>query len=328
MITFDKIKLVTKLEYLKITDINIFEKRESAKNKSTTFVFNQSKPYSLFIHLTPDLNKAVIEFTGKILLDNYVQLISFETINQCLLNINYLGFCRLQIENIINDSEVVKCDITKDIELIFKSDIKKVLISQLSNQKKYITRKYSTTGYTVTKDVKTKKSQLRLSLYDKYREMQKADNSEYLKYISEPEAVMDYFRNKYRIEVNLITKEQIRKYLRIADNTLVNALKSNSNPLKEIFNQIFECNLKDITGEPKTRNLYDYESLTQLKDGLIVKACDNDLNKVHNVLDHYLATNTNKRKYNARFRKLLNESNPINENKFIIKHIRDQLIAS
>jgi len=328
MITYGKIKMVTKMEYLTITHINIFQMSECAKDKSTTFVFNQSKPYSLFIHLTPDLNKAVMEFTGKILLNNYAQLISFETINQCLLNINFLGFCRLQIDNVINDSELVKCDITKDIDLIFKSDIKKVLISQLSNQNKYITRKYSTTGYTVTKDVKTKKCQLRLSIYDKYRDMLKADSSEYLKYISEPEAVMDYFRNKYRIEVNLITKQQIRKYLELADNSLVNALRANVNPLLEIFNQIFDSNLKDITGEAKTRNLYDYESLNQLKDGLIVKACDNDLNKVHNVLNHYLATNTDKRKSNARFRELINESNPINQNKLIIKHIRDQLIVS
>jgi len=328
MITFDKIKIVTKMDYIEIGNENVFEKRENKHKNSTIFVYNQGKPYSLFVHLTPALNKAVIEFSGKILLDNYPKLISFETINQCLQNINRLGFCKLQIEDIINDSELVKCDITKDIELNLKSNIKKVIISQLSNQQKFITRKYSTTGYTVNKDVKTKKYQLRLSLYDKHEELLISGNSDFLNLLVDPKTIINYFEKKYRIETNLITKVQIRKYLGLADNTLVNALKSNANPLLEIFNQIFDSNLKDITGESKTRNLYDYESLNQLKDCLIVKACDNDLNKVHNVLNHYLAVNTNKRKYNARFRKLLNESNPINQNKFIIKHIRDQLIAS
>ena len=60
MVAFDKIKLVTKLEYLTIIDHNAFEKRENTKKGITTFVFNQMKPYSLFIHITPILNKVVI----------------------------------------------------------------------------------------------------------------------------------------------------------------------------------------------------------------------------------------------------------------------------
>jgi len=78
----------------------------------------------------------------------------------------------------------------------------------------------------------------------------------------------------------------------------------------------------------KTRNLFDYESFNRLKDGLIVKACDYDLKKVNDVLNHYLAMNTNKRKYNARFREIVNESIPANKNKMVVKHIRDQLILS
>ena len=327
MITFDKIKIVTKLDYLTITNKSVFEKRENELKNSTVFVYNQNKPFSLFIHLTPALNKAVIEFTGKILLENYSKLISSETISQCFQNVNNMGFCRLQVENIVGDSELIKCDVTKDLELDLKCDVKRIIISQLSNHKKFITRKYSTTGYTVTKDVKTKKFQLRLSLYDKYRDMLKSENSDYLKLVPDAESIMNYFKNKYRIEVNLIQKEQIRKYLGIPDNSLVNALNSNSNPLLTIFNAMFNSSPSISDGTSKTRNLFDYESFNRLKDGLIVKACDYDLKKVNDVLNHYLATNTNKRKYNARFREIINESIPINENKFIIKHIRDQLIA-
>jgi len=327
MVKFDKIKIVTNSDYITITNLSFFEKRINEHKNNTIFVFNQIKPYSLFIHLTPTLNKAIIEFTGKILLDDYPQLISVETINKCFHNINTLGICHMQIESIINDSELVKCDTTEDIELDLKGDIRKILISQLSNLKKFILRKYSTTGYTVNKDVKTKKYQLRLSLYDKYRDMLKAENSDFLKLVSNPESIMNYFKNKYRIEANLINKVQIRNYLGIADNSLANALKSCQNPLLNIFNIIFPNDLTNNDGMSKTRNLYEYESLNQLKDGLIVKACDYDLKKVNDVLNHYLATNTNKRKYGTRFRELINESIPINENKFIIKHIRDQLIA-
>lgn len=328
MITFDKIKIVTKLDYITITNKSVFEKRENELKNTTVFVYNQIKPFSLFIHLTPALNKAVIEFSGKILLDNYPKLISLDTICQCFQNVNNMGFCRLLIENIVYDSELIKCDVTKDFELYLKGDIKKILISQLSNHKKFITRKYSTTGYTVTKDVKTKKYQLRLSLYDKHRDMLKAENSDYLKLVSDPESIMNYFINKYRIEANLIQKKQIRDYLGISDNSLVSALKSNENPLLKIFNSMFCSSPSSPESTLKKRNLFEYESLSQLKDGLIVNACDFDLKKVNDVLNHYLATNTNKGKYQTRYRALINDFIPSNQNKYIIGQIRDQLIAS
>lgn len=324
MITFDKIKLVSKLDYLTVINHEVFEIR--TKNNITTLVFNQKKPYSLFLQVTPIVNEVVIEFTGKILLDDYPRLISHETISNCLENINKLGFCKLKTENIIEDSELVKCDVTKDFQLVLKNDIKKILISQQSNFKFHI-QKYLT-GYTMTKDVKTDNCKMRLSIYDKFAEMLTAPNKPFLNELDDSEVLMNYFKNKYRIEANLITKEHVRKYLNISDNSLIRALRSDENPLMEIFNVIFDASIESTGNSTKTRNLFEYESLSQLKDVLLLKECNYDLSKTEEILNHYLAENTNKRKYRSKYRKLIDESIPVSENRFVVGEIREQLKAS
>lgn len=329
MITFDKIKIITKLDYITITNDHVFEKREKNNKeiKTITLVFKQIKPYSLYIEIIPEFNKVIIEFTGKILLEDYPKLISFNTIFQCFQNINNLGFCELQIDKIVYNSELVKVDLTKDIYLVLKTNIKKILISQLTNYNKYHIQKYLT-GYIIWKDVKTNKYKLRLSIYNKSEEMHIADNSDFLNSVDNSKSMLNYFENKYRIEANLITKEQIRRYLNIMDNSLISALQSVENPLLKIFNTIFDTTLENADSNSRTRSLYEYDSLNQLKDGLILKACSNDLCKAEKLLNHYLAEKSTNKKYRTRLRKLINESIPETENKFVVGQMRDQLIAS
>ena len=72
-------------------------------------------------------------------------------------------------------------------------------------------------------------------------------------------------------------------------------LFSTENPLLNIFNTIFDDTFENSDGSLKKRNVYEYETLNQLKDSLL-RECDYDLNKTENLLNHYLAKNTNKRK--------------------------------
>ena len=179
MITLDKIKIITKANYAKNINENMGEFRYNKQNKIESYIFNQKQPFNLFIQIIPNLNKLVIEFTAKILLDDYPKLISSETINQCLVNINKIGYCKLSVDDIVFDSKVINCDVTKDIPLQLSTDVKKIIISQLTNLNKFHVEKYSTTGYTIMKDVKTKSCKIRLSIYDKHRDMLKASNSHF-----------------------------------------------------------------------------------------------------------------------------------------------------
>ena len=83
MIKFDKMKLITSIDY--ISDINVSIFLTSVKNDEVlSYKYQQDKPYSLLILVDYSHNELVLEFTGKILLDKYSQLINSETIKDCL----------------------------------------------------------------------------------------------------------------------------------------------------------------------------------------------------------------------------------------------------
>ena len=85
MIKFDKMKLITSIDY--ISDINVSVFLTSVKNDEVlSYKYQQDKPYSLLILVDYSHNELVLEFTGKILLDKYSQLINSETIKDCLSN--------------------------------------------------------------------------------------------------------------------------------------------------------------------------------------------------------------------------------------------------
>lgn len=78
MLKFDKFKIVSDLKNIKIYDENRFNKIIK-NNIVTELIFNISNPYSLCIKLDYVANELVIEFSGKILKDDYPKLISTDT---------------------------------------------------------------------------------------------------------------------------------------------------------------------------------------------------------------------------------------------------------
>lgn len=326
MVQLDRIKLITKPEYIKITNEDVGEWRDNRQKKTKSFVVNIKQPYNLFISITPTLNKAIIEFTGKILLDDYPKLISIETIYQCIQNINCLNFCILNAEEIIHDSDIVSCDVTKDIDFSTNSDIRKLLISQLNNLNKFHIQKYKT-GYTAVKDVKTKKFQIRLSMYNKSKEVRKASNSHFLSSCTDQDALLNYFSTKFRIEANLKTLQQIRDYCQVSNTSIYEVLQSKENPLLKIFDTIFQRNTEEGDEVTKKINLFNFKTLSELNQKLLCEACDNDLSLIKKVLDNYLSPNTNKRKYIGEYRKRITSTYQPNENGIIMDQIRKQLIT-
>ena len=124
MSCFDKLKIITSINYIKNIDYNKF--KSGFKGGQEIFQYIQTAPSSLFIMTNPQLSELVIEFTSKILKDNFIHLINKDNIHECFKNINQLNICTLDIDNIINNSELVKCDVAKDIDLqdIYLQDIK------------------------------------------------------------------------------------------------------------------------------------------------------------------------------------------------------------
>ena len=215
-------------------------------------------------------NELVLEFTGKVLLDNYTNLIDTYTAKDCLSQINRLGFCYLDVDSIMEDCNVVKCDVTKDIECNQMQDIITNVRQNLSNYKKWVTKPYRKEGIAIENVVKTPRFKKRLIIYDKAKELQSADNRHFLNAVSNPNEILSYFNDKTRFELNINTMDQIRNLLNVPCNSLSAVLASAANPILSVIDEAIKYN--DCQHRPM--NLRDYEHC------LLLKECNYDMNAV------------------------------------------------
>ena len=212
----------------------------------------------------------MIEFTGKILKEDYPRLINRNNIVQCLETINGMGICRIDTEAILARGEVCKCDVTKDISSTQMQEIILQMKQSLTNYDKWTCAKYQGNGLVIYNTVKTDRYKKRLSIYDKQKELNKACNREFLNTISNKQQLLDYFRDKIRFELNIDTKTQIRLLLGVMDNRLHSVLSSNANPILTVFDEAIRQN----------ENTAYHSDLKEYMMALLIRECHNDLEEV------------------------------------------------
>jgi len=284
--------------------------------------FKQMIPYNLYIGYNLINNKCIVEVSGKVLGDRYPELINKDNIGYCFNEINSLGVCEMNIDGIISDSELVSCDITRDVEGISMPE-QLTLKSCLKHFNKFQVQKYSNSGFTATKMVKTKSRQIRLSFYDKHKELLKAGNSAFLDNLKDKKELLDYYDSRFRVEANVRTVSQIRNLFETDDNSLISVLNSSANPLLKLFDSVFVVPEADETS--KDVQLLSYDNFSELKDALFLQACNYDPDTIDIVLNNCLSPNTNKRKYRTKFHKIINSRPAQNKNVGLMRKVRDGL---
>lgn len=260
-------KLITSIDY--ITNINDSVFLTSVKSDEVLYYkYQQDRPYSLLILVDYSHNELVLEFTGKILLDKYSQLINRETIKDSLNNINELNICRLDVEAILHNAEVVKCDVTKDIETDINV-INSTIRQNLTNYRKWTIKQYNS-GIVLENVVSTPRYKKRLAIYNKCKELEKVNNINFFDCLTAKNEILSYFKGRVRFELNINTKQQIRQLLNIPNNNIQNVLNATANPILTVIDEAvkYEPQLQ------KALTLRDYEHELLLKD------CDYDLVKV------------------------------------------------
>lgn len=178
MLRFDKIKIISQIDF--ISDIN--EKIFISNMKDNVLLYykyKQKSPFVLIIIVNYEKKELVLEFTGKILLESYKELIHRDNLRQCLDSINKMGICTLDVDSIITHGIVAKCDVTKDVKVDNFPMIIRYCRQQLKNYRKWICRDYAS-GIVIENTVKTPRHKKRLILYDKYKELQKSENDCFL----------------------------------------------------------------------------------------------------------------------------------------------------
>lgn len=292
MLKFDKLKIVSDLKNIKIYDENRFNKIIK-NNIVTELIFNISNPYSLCIKLDYVANELVIEFSGKILKDDYPKLISTDTIDTCFENINAMGFCWIDLEEIKN-AIVVKCDVTKDIICSDIPSMTTYIRNNLSNYQKYICRLLRNGNFVIEKNVTTRQAKKRLTIYDKGKEMSKVEN---LRYMAECGIAKNSFDGVCRFELNLNSIAQIKSSLEVADVRLRTVLNATINPIQVFMNDV----LSDEQPLPMT-NAKSYFV------GLVLKDCNFDIAQVENRMRQlYPSRGTNLSKVLKPYRAMLSQ---------------------
>jgi len=281
MLCFDKLKIITSIDYINDFNNKYFQSVYK-DNILQYYKYQQKQPYSLLIMVNYEHNELVIEFTSKILKDNCRNLININTIQECFININNLNICMLDIDKILNHSEVYKCDITKDIIYHDFKELEKHIKTNLTNYNKWVCKNYKD-GFVLENIVGTSRYKKRISVYNKDKELKRANNQSFINSLSNKEDVLSYFNDKIRIEHNINTKSQIKHFLNITDNQLMNVLNSESNPIKAVIDEAVK-EIKINTSHNQTIKGYHYE--------LTLKDCNYDLKQVEMKIRSLCSKNT------------------------------------
>lgn len=277
---FDKLKIITKLDYISNINQDFFIQHRRGETL-LYYKYKQERPYNLIIIVDYQNNELSIEFTAKILKDNYPYLIGADNIEDCLIAINEMNICQLDIERVIRDAIVAKCDVTKDIEVEDKTSLFSYVRQNLTNYRKWIVRDYQD-GITIENCVRTPRYKKRFILYDKARELRRAANNAFLSSLNNRQDVEQYFQNKLRVELNINTMLQIRELLEVEDNDLMTVLTSQTNPILSIVDEAIR----------EHRQINHRLSLRDFERTLLLQSCNYDLLEVEAVVRGFCGRNT------------------------------------
>jgi hypothetical protein len=235
MLQYDKLKLICPFDVVENVNERVFQ-TIVRDGQLTSYKYQQDRPFHLLIRKDFIHSECVIEFTGKILSDRYPELINLNNIRYCIEQINVLGICEIDTERLLQTAKVAKCDVTKDVN---STEIKEI-ISQtkqnLTNYDKWEVEKYPN-GICLRNKVTTERYKKRVCIYDKGKELKQQTNSSFLQSLHKSQRLLDYFQDKVRFELNIGTMVQVKRLLKIDDNSLIEVLNSTANPILSVIDE-------------------------------------------------------------------------------------------
>ena len=246
LIKCDTIKIRTNYKYLLEEKIAFNITNNATKNieigRWYNTKYNPSIPYDVYIATNYIHQTLEIEFSSKILLERYPELISKDTIRQCLENLNKLGICTIDVDGVLNNGWVINAHITKDVDLRLTDDVLNSLNQNVSNYRRFKWEHYDHKGITFTKDVVYGKEQI--YVYNKYKELL-SQSRKFIDSLSNRNEIMDYFDGKTRFEIRLESAAQIKEQLGVSNriDDFFNAIDS---AVREQFDRVFNVSAQPL----------------------------------------------------------------------------------
>ena len=323
LITFDRIKIKSNYKYLLDTKVKFNEMFHSRSGEKTGLFYSSKDdiniPYNLYIAVSYVKQTLTLEFSSKILKENYPDLISRDTIKKCLTNINQLNICNIDVDSILSNGVVTSVDITYNADLILNDNLLDALNSQVNNYRRFKWTHYNNEGITFTKDVKSKDCTETITLYNKEKEICTSHNKNFLNSLSQPQQIMDYFKGKTRFEITLDTPKKIMNYLNLTDTKIFSVLNSDTNPILILFDKIFNNSVANISNA--TFDNYEEWSMK-----IILDSYNGDLKRLEQDVRNKFSSRSGATKRMKKFEAVHHAMTSASTNENLIEKVRNLLL--
>ena len=323
LITFDRIKIKSNYKYLLDTKVKFNEMFHSRSGEKTGLFYSSKDdiniPYNLYIAVSYVKQTLTLEFSSKILKENYPDLISRDTIKKCLTNINQLNICNIDVDSILSNGVVTSVDITYDADLILNDNLLDALNSQVNNYRRFKWTHYNNEGINFTKDVKSKDCTETITLYNKEKEICTSHNKNFLNSLSQPQQIMDYFKGKTRFEITLDTPKKIMNYLNLTDTKIFSVLNSDTNPILILFDKIFNNSVTNISNA--TFDNYEEWSMK-----IILDSYNGDLKRLEQDVRNKFSSRSGATKRMKKFEAVHHAMTSASTNENLIEKVRNLLL--
>ena len=196
----------------------------------------------------------ILQFTSKILKDEFDKLINRDTINQCFINLNSLNLILLHITpKLLDEFEVVMADVTMDKKVTdaFFKDFEDYTVVHFKNTKRdsLDLPRYPQSNLIMSNRVKNRKYLQRLTAYNKYEEVKRMQPIHRL-----PHDKVEQFKGVYRLERNLKCKQKVKEALNINSKrvTLRDVLNANAQPFLEVYKKFVQLGAQPLDMKKRT----------------------------------------------------------------------------
>lgn len=267
-ITLDTIRLVTNSKYLLSLNDSLFKHIVASSGEILALEFKSKMhqdlaPFGLYILINYRAEKMTLEFSSKLLLQDYSRLISIDTLPQCLENIEKLGICTLNVSMILKDSYINKVHVTKDVDFQLATPILDKLNLCTGQYRRYSWERYKSC-ISFKKDVRASSCKEELTIYDKGLEIGLPKNKAFLNKTGCSEIILKHFEGKTRFEVKYDSKPKIKKVFGITDTSIQEVLTTDKNIVLNQFNKIFN-NKEPPIDTTVIANITDYGLLNTIR---------------------------------------------------------------
>lgn len=181
----------------------------------------------------------MIEISAKILNEDYLEGINLNQLDRVVDTINNSNLISLS-SNALDDAEVLRGDINKNIEMENVRDAIDALKLGKTNSKFLVTDYNTSANNGIVFQGKQTSYKNRQIYYNKHIEMAAGKNQEFIQSIPNQEKFLKSLKHILRVEQNITSKKLMRQQFGIDENKLLSILKSSSNPVLDRHQKIMK----------------------------------------------------------------------------------------